>query len=269
MQAFWVRVAQGSATGTMAVNNTMLTHKDGSDGMFKTSVSKMLTQTNLHLQLSDGTNTDETIIYSNVNATNSLDDYDSPKMVNSLDKVAQIYTISDSEELAINGLNSIKYDTEILLGFRTATAGNFSIKASQISNFEIGTQIILKDYLNAESPVLTDLSDGSSYSFTSDASSNNTSRFAFIVKAPSVTTGINSDKKDNIWISTTVKNQLMINGIPATGATVEIYSALGQKLLSKTISRDTKQLNCNLPAGTYLVKLNSIEKISLRKIIID
>ena len=268
MQAFWVRVKQGFSSGSLSFHNALRAHQDSVNNIFRAPASTSLTQQTLRLQVSTGVNTDETVLYTNSNASNGYDDYDSQKMNNGCISVPEIYTLADSEQLSINGLNSIPYDTEIKLGFTTGQAGNFSIKASQLSNFDAGTQLILKDYLDSNNPVVNDLSDGSSYSFTSDVTSNNSSRFALIFHAPSITTGINPNSSTNVWFSTR-NGQLMINGTPGNDASIEVFNALGQKVITKNITGTNLQLNNCLPAGAYLLKLTNEGKSITKKIIID
>jgi len=164
-------------------------------------------------------------------------------------------------------LNTIPNDTEIPLGFSTVAAGSFSIKASQISDFAVGTQIVLKDYLNVSNPVITDLSDGSSYSFTSDATSNNTSRFTLIFRAPSIATGINT-VNGNVWISTNANGQLLINGTVNGETSVSVYNAVGQRVAAKNLTSNVNVLDTRLVPGVYTITLTNAGKSATTKVII-
>ena len=275
MQAFWVRVDNGFSTGSVTVDNTMRSHQGSvtilgnpiTDPIFKSPTVNTLTQSVLRLQVSNGTNTDETLIYSNASASNSFDAYDSPKMFNNSSSVAEIFTVVGSEDVSINGLNTIPNDTEIPLGFSTLTNGSYSLKASQISNFEVGTQILLKDYADVNNPVISDLSDGSSYSFTSEATSNNTSRFTLIFKAPSVATGFNPANA-NVWISTNGNGQLMINGTVNGETSVAVYNAVGQRVANKNLTSNISVLDSRLVPGVYTVTLTNAGKTATTKVII-
>ena len=264
MQAFWVRTSVDASTLTFT--NAMRSHQ--SSNPLKAPAKKDENMQLLRLQVSNGTNTDETVLYSNVNASNSFDEYDAPKMFNNSVSMAEIYTLAGNEQLAINGLNAITNDTEIQIGFSTLSSGTYSIKASQLSNFDAGTKVILKDYLDPNNPVVTDLSDGSSYSFTSDVSSNNISRFTLLFKAPSVATIINPENNSNVWISTR-NGQIVVNGSAATGATLEVFNTVGQKVISRNLTGTNVQLNDNIAPGAYLVRLTNEGKSITRKIIID
>ena len=278
MQAFWVRVDNGYNSGTLNFTNAMRSHKGSqdvgtvgspnviNDPIFKSKTSNAVSQSVLRLQISNGTNTDETVIYSDPDALNSYDNYDSPKMFNSSASIAEIFTIAGSEQLAINGLNTIPYDTEMPLGFNTLTSGTYSIKASQFCNFDSGVKLILKDYIDINNPVITDLSNGNSYTFSSASTSNNTTRFVLIFGAPSFTTGINPEN-NNVWISTR-NRQIVVNGT-ANKATLEVFNAVGQKVISKNLTGTNIQENNKLPVGAYFVKLTNEGKYITKKIIID
>ncbi len=277
MQAFWVRVDNGYNSGTLNFTNAMRSHKGSqntgtvetpnviNDPIFKSKATNAVSQTILRLQVSNGSNTDETVVYSNPDALNSYDNFDSPKMFNNSTSIAEIYTQAGSEQLAINGLNAIPYDTEMPLGFKTLVAGNFSIKASQVASFESGTKVILKDYADPTYPIVADLTDGSSYLFSS-AASNNTSRFTLLFRSPSVVTGINPETNNNVWIS--IRNgQIVINGT-SNGGMFDVFNAIGQRIISKNLTGTTVQQNIDLP-GVYLVKITNEGKSITRKIIVD
>ena len=166
-----------------------ISRNSGGDFELKSKSITAVIQPILRMQISNGTNIDEAIVYFNPNASNSYDAYDSPKMFNASTSLPEIYTVAGSEQLAINGLNSISYNTEYPVGLLImyASVANYSIKASQFSNFPTGAKILLKDKLNSSSPVTTDLTNGDSYAFTSGALNYNTSRFALIIKSPDPT----------------------------------------------------------------------------------
>ncbi len=273
MQAFWVRVnAAGdgsSTTGAIAFKNSMRAHKGSqlqgdaqtyNDGSLRAPSMLNLTQQLLRLQVSNGTNMDETVLLFNANASNGLDAYDSEKMNNNSVAVPEIYTSVGSEQLAINGLSSIPYNTEIPLGFTTLATGTFSIKASQFSNFTAGTQIILRDNtLNYEQDLTV-----ADYSFTSDPISS-TGRFLLVFRVPSISTGLNSSNSI-VWITTNANGQIIVNG-NATGKVV-VYNAIGQKIASANLTNATNVLNNSLASGVYTVTVTNAGKSITQKVII-
>ncbi len=269
MQAFWVKVSSGTS-GTLALTNAMRSHNDVSTNKFRIKEVSNANQSVLYLQVSNGVNSDEAIVLFNPNASNGLDAYDSQKMSNANAAIPEIYTTVSNENLVINGMTAIPYDTEIPLGFTTGQAGtNFSIKASQLSNFNAGTKVILKDYADVNNPLISDLSDGSTYVFSSNATTNNTNRFALLFHAPSITTGINPTDNSSFWISTNANGQIIVNGNLSENSSVAIYNAIGQKIMSRNLTRANASLGISLQAGVYLVTLSNAGNTITRKVIID
>ena len=267
MQAFWVRVEPGETQATLSVDNTNCTHRDNVNNGFKSKASVNTTQPVLRLQISNGINSDETIIYSNTEASNDYDGYDSPKMFDDSAELAEIFTVTGSENVAINGLNTIPYDTEIPIGYSTLTSGSFSLKASQISNFVEGTQIILKDYLDINNPVIVSLND-SSYSFISDSTSFNVSRFTLLFHEKSVTTGSNVAGKGNVWISNNSNGQLIIHVAENGETSVQVYNAIGQRVVSKNLKSNNCVLDNHFIPGIYTIVLTNSGKYTSAKLII-
>ena len=259
MQAFWVRIAPTYTAKSLTFTNAMRSHEAGTNRL---RVKELNTQQIVRLQVSNGISSDEAVLYSDPNASGSYDAYDSQKMTNSIASIPEIYTLAGTEQLAINGLDVIPYDTELPIGFTTGQAGtNFSIKASQFSNFETGIQILLHDYLLNTTQDLA-MAD---YSFTSDAVATST-RFTVLFKAPSVTTGINPNSNANIWISL-ANNQILVNG--ASGeSTVAVYNAVGQRLVSQHLTASNRSLGTFVP-GVYMVTVTNSGKTITQKIIVD
>lgn len=267
MQAFWIRVKEGQSPATLTFTNAMRQHINNSNNMFRAPASN-ITQQVLYLQVSNGINTDETILAFNPNASNSSDAYDSPKMSINSPLIPEIYTLIGEEQFAINGMNSVPFNSEIPIGFTTSQAGNFIIKASQITNFDVGTQIMLKDYTDLSHPVITDLSDGSVYTFTS-AITNNTTRFTLIFKAPSTTTGVDTSSKDNLWISTNINGQIIVNGVIEGKSTISVYNENGQCVATQQLTSTNNCFDNRLVAGVYFVSLNVAGLKKTQKIIIN
>lgn len=266
MQAFWVRVDNAQTSGSLTVDNTMCSHKNIIDPVFKSNSTSEPSQSILRLQVSNGTNTDETVIYVNPSAFNTYDTFDSKKMFNNSAAIAEIFTVAENEQLAINGLNNLLYNTEIPVGFNTFTSGTFTIKASLLRDFEIGTQVILKDN---QTQTVTDLSNGSGYTFTSDISTNNTNRFSLIFDYHSINDVLNTNVNKNIWISVNSNNQLIVNGSSLAGITVDVHNTVGQHIVSKTLNGNERILfERSLQAGVYLITFNHNGQKATQKFIL-
>ena len=264
MQSFWVRVLANQSPATISFSNAMRTHESGTNRL-KAPTTTAKNEV-LRLQVSNGTTHDETVLYANSEATNGLDKFDSKKMTNASATIPEIYTLVDAEPLVINGLNAIPYDTELSLGFTTGQSNSFTIRATEMSNFEEGTQIILRDYLNQSSVVETDLTKGD-YSFTSDAAGSAT-RFTLLFKSPAGSTGLNPLDNGSLWISTNANNQIQINGAPVGGTMAAVYNAIGQKLSEKNLTSSLSVLDMPLMPGVYMVTVSNAGRSITKKVVI-
>jgi len=267
MQAFWVRVKNDQTTGTLTFNNAMRLHSKVFNTL-KSKNTKSSSQQVLRLQVSNGLHNDETVVYFNNNASDNFDIYDSPKMSSNNVDVPEIYTLVDNNELVINGMNAISTNKELALGFTPGTANTFSIKANEISNFNAGTQIILKDLQQNSEQNIT---EGTSYNFTSDATKT-TNRFSLIFKSNSISTDLETDYPESNAISVykNINGKITVNSgcsISNDGIIV-VYNSAGQKIESKTLSNTTTTLDKTYISGVYFITVIINSKLSSHKIII-
>lgn len=275
MQAFWVKVRKGKTSSTFTINNAQRTHRDVADNVFRAPAANNAERQLIRLIASNGTNSDETVIYTDASALNSYDDYDSSKGMNgATSKVPDIYTTVDNENLVINGMNSLPLDTEIQLTFaaNNAMSTTFSIKANEITNLASGVSVILKDL---ETGNETDLTDGTtSYDFTAEAGT--TKALSLIFRTITVTTGINTG--NNMLVdeqaTTIYKNNRNIifvncNGGVASDATVSVFNAAGQKLAFQKIKSYHTVVEATLTSGDYNVTVNNGQKVKTQKISIN
>ena len=270
MQAFWLKT--NADAQTLTFTNSMRYHANPSS--VTTTPLKAKSQINqplVRLLVSNGTSNDEAIIYSNPNAQNGYDVYDSPKRSNNDLVIPEIFTTAGSQQLVINGLNAITLNQEISLGLTAGNSTNLSIKASQLSNLDAGTRIILRDYLDPNHVVEQDLTDGTSYNFTSATSATTTGRFAVIFKSTLNTTDVdhNNDLKINIFRNG--DGQITINcPTELTGkAMMFVYNALGQKLENKLLVNPVTVLTNQLNSGVYFVNVMAIGKSITNKVVVN
>ncbi len=269
MQAFWIRMKSGETAGTLTFTNDMRAHADNVANKFKAPSVRSGTRKILRLQVSNGTNNDETVLYFNPNASNGLDAYDSQKMTNSNAAIPEIYTVVGKDELVINGLNSVPATTEVPLGFRSGETNTFTIKSTETGSFDADTRIVLKDnLLNTEQ----DLTDGSAYHFSSDAVST-TDRFSVIFKTSSVSSGLpgNEDFDTLISVYRNGNNRITVHctGAETCTGSVSVYNAVGQKLDVENFSGPTLVSSKEYKSGVYLVSVLVDGQITTRKVIID
>jgi hypothetical protein len=268
MQAFWVRAKSNNQSITLSNDNRSHAMADVSmPGYLNTPTTPLKAPKAanqdyqiLGLNVSNGTYGDEAIVMVAPQATNGLDAYDSGKMTNGNNNIPEIFTLSDGTQLAINGLGNLTYETEMPLGFTTGTAGTFSIQNTLMSNFETGTKVILKDYADSNNPVEADLTNGS-YTFSSDVTSNNTSRFSLLFRAPGVATDVDNPSKNNVQVYVNAANQLVISA--SEKSNYAVYNAVGQQLAAGTVINHLP-LTINHSKGVYVVKVGG----ETRKIIV-
>lgn len=264
MQAYWVRLVENPVSNNFTVTNAMRDYPDNTENKLKSPRQNNIKM--IRLQVSNGNSTDETVLYSTSAASDSYDRYDSPKMSNNSSTVPEIFTQIGSEKLVINGMNEIKYDTEIPLGFTTGEQSSFTIKASQMSNFEPNVKMLLKDkFLN----LIYDLTNGDSYSFDSDVATTD-SRFCIIFKSVSVATDVNETNIPNVSVYANSLRQIMLNfaTLPSSNLSISVYNCLGSRVLyRKDVSKD-QLLNEVFVPGTYVVNISNGEATVTKKVII-
>lgn len=271
MQAFWVYVnASGngsSTTGTLSVTNDMRSHESGSNRLKSPSYRNTAQQV-LRLKVSNGTNDDETVVYFDSNAANGFDSYDSQKMSNG-NPVPDIYTVVESQNLAINGMTSINPNQEIALGFKTDASNTFTIEATEVRNFDASTKIILKDNLLHSEQEIT---EGTSYSFISDPVAS-TSRFSIIFKSGSITTELKSSNNDNeVSVFKNAAGQMVVKcttDILTPCANISVYNSIGLKLENKLLTSTTTVLSELYPSGVYFVNVQAKGKTTTKKVVVN
>ncbi|MEN6363420.1 MAG: hemoblobin-interacting domain-containing protein [Bacteroidales bacterium] len=253
MQAFWVKAA---GANQLSFTNAMRVAAPANNKMLKAPARTNVETSILRLQLSNGENTDETVLYFNDNASNELDAYDSPKKSNEDETISEIYTSLENQQIVINGMKSMPLDQEIALGFLAGSATNFSIKANELTGLANNVKVILKDNITLEE---TDLTDGvSSYNFTLNSSSAN--RFALIFRTPSVATQLSAVSDVNFQAYSVNAGQIVLQTkkIETETKQVSIYNSVGQCVISQPLSADVTVINAQFKTGMYVVKVNNV-----------
>ena len=263
MQAFWVRVNPDKTSTDFMMTNAMRSHADVSGNRFKAPAD--IKQKILRLSVTNGINTDETVIYFNANASNEFDGYDSNKMSNSNSAIPEIFTVVDNQQLVINGLKTMDDDIEIPLGFSTGEANLFKIKTTDLTGFNEAEQIVLKDKLLHTELILD---ADAEYEFSSDAV-NTSNRFSIQFRSPSVTTenDFSVVNSANIYLS---DNKIIVDcsDFELCTGRVSVYSVLGQNIVETNIVRPTTILDNNLSGGVYFVVLKINQQVITKKIIV-
>jgi len=268
MQAFWVRVKSGIPSTSITFTNAMREHRLDNGDLMK--APKVNERSRLRLQLVNGIESDETLIYFDNKATNDFNEYDSPKMMNNSSATPDLYTKSGAERLVINGLSQVSDNLELSLGFSLNAAASLKLKATEMSNFPIGTRIYLLDKVETSQ---VELLPETEYSFkTTAVTVNNESRFSLLFKAPGNTTGIENTEKSITQIFVNAANQIAI--IAPEKCNYAVYNALGLSISSGVTTANGSEANIpiylgsKLQTGMYVVKLSVNGQSEIQKVII-
>ncbi len=259
MQAFWVLAKE---TGSIQFTNDMRSHQTGNP--LKAPATKSADRKKLRLQVSFGTRADEALIVFDANAADLYDVYDSPKMMNNVTDMADIYTVADAKNLAINSMSTVKYNTEIPVGFSTRTAGDFSFSLSEFSNFETGTRVILKDTKYPTTEV--ELTPETAYNFSAPITAANANRFSLLFRAPGAATGVNTVEKLNAQVFVNAANRITI--VAPEKANYAVYNAVGMMLEKGQTTAELQTVNYKLQTGVYVVRVSENGKELTTRVII-
>ncbi len=260
MQAFWVKA---KAAGTLTLDSKLVrSHQSSNPLKVRTAINTG--RQRIRMEISDGSTTDETLLYFDGDASDDLDAFDSPKFTETKD--VQLYTRAGNENLVINGLNSITDNMLIPLGIITGQSGTFTLKPTQLDNLASGTRVFLVD-----GSVQTELELNKAYTFSSDATENS-SRFSLLFKAPSTTThseNLMSKPAFNAYRDTNGQLVITVNNAFNTDSKILIYNLSGQKVSESTINGITTVINQPLKAGVYFVTISSAAKNITQKVVIN
>lgn len=253
IQAYWVRVKEGKSTASYSVNNTMRSHIDDTQNKFKINKSTSINRSIIRINVSNGVNSDQAVIYSLPAASANFDEYDSPKMMNNNRSVPEIYTISGKEKVVINGLGEIALNTEIPIGFIAREAGNFSLKLTEVSGFDQTINFILVDKMANTETVLT-INDA--YEFSSGIT-DTSDRFSLILKVNSITTGLNEHGAQNVLFAySNEKNKITVHykGDLKNDTQLSVFDISGRKIIEDNLTSNIRTYTV-ATSGVYLVSL--------------
>jgi hypothetical protein len=256
MQAFWVRTNENNVE--LVFTNSMRTHANpvvGETTINTTALKAPQQQMNriARINISGSAGSDQAVLYFNAAASNGFDEFDSRKMFESVSAATpELFMLAEAEKVAINGMQTIPYDTEIPLGIVVKQAGDYNISRSELSNFESGTRIFLidKQYSSTE----FELAEGAGYNFSSQPTSATSERFSLVFRAPGATTDIENTIRSNVRVFVNAANQITI--FAPENSNYTIYNAMGQFIGHGKMSSEQHTVNSKLLSGLYIVKVN-------------
>ncbi|MBN1926220.1 MAG: Ig-like domain-containing protein, partial [Prolixibacteraceae bacterium] len=195
-QSFFVKVPIGAENGTLTFNPEAMVPNAFS--YLKASGTKY---PSLKLTSSFNGNIDETAIALVPDATNTASDiYDSEKYLSYNVNYGEIYTLSGSTRLVVNGLPSSQ-DMVIPIGLSIQAPGTITL-ALQMSTLPANSSVFLKDKNTDD---IVDLTSGQSYTFSLSTKGFYNERFELIISTSTNVTlpeGGDSSIKENVTVYT-------------------------------------------------------------------
>ena len=262
MQAFWVKRSVDGTSGNIVFTNSMRSHQTAN--LLRSTEVDSLKQV-IRLRVSNGKYRDEAILAFHKYASDSTDRFDSPKMRNNIDSLPEICLYNGKDEMVINGMKRDDSTRVMKVGFRTGKRGKFTITATELSNLEAGTKVILKDNLLK---VEQDLMVEPIYEFTSEVAET-ADRFTLMVIK--VATGINTETKISVVAFGTSNGQIQVNMIGTADnlAKINVHSLLGQEVGAFSTNSANTLLNKHFATGIYLVTVEAKGVLITKKVVVN
>jgi hypothetical protein len=265
MQAFWVYNPTDGTTGSITFSNSMRSHQ-ANGGLKDIEDFPAFAR----LNLVDGDFIDQVVVYTEPNAKNKVDNYDSKKFL--LPNKPQVYTTVGDEQLVINALKSGMAKTIVPLTVELPNAQVYTFEMNE-SYVENGS-VILED---TQEGVFQDMGIHTTYQFSSDAGVI-ANRFVLHFLLPTGNTsdsedsqvGINDLSNAQIDVINNQQGSILVSissDLQASGE-IQILDAAGSLIQSKTISAHTTALEIKQGAGIYFVRVITPLKSEMKKIFI-
>ena len=273
LQSIWVRVGTAAATGSLAMTRGILSHQIGNVGLKSSTVFPTLARVNLV----DGNNFDQLLVYLNSDMSNEVDQYDSEKMAAS--GTVQVYTMSSNKKLVMNGLKNNKKKVSVPLYLELPETKSYTL---QLSEYQVEDGLILLE--DKQEGTLQDFTLMENYSFyansgllqnrfvlhfilpdaelTTQGPSN-----SWVAEEGSYTEGgdveISNDDRGNIQISLNQPEDQKVEG------TVFVTDMNGKAVYSGQLEGIITAIELDVPSGIYYLTVQSGTLIEKKKVFIQ
>jgi len=257
-QGFFVRVLFGSAM-QIGMPNSARAHHNAADMWLKNEQSNRLT-----IQLSNGTNYDESYVMFMDGVSAGQDRTDAEKLFSNTQGLPQVYTIVDNSlKTALNAMSFVDNGTTIPVGILAPNSGTYTLTVNGIENFASLKGLSLEDLsLN----YTQDLLSNPTYTFTAEGNED-ASRFLLHFAGP---IGIGEKNNSAINIYSNEKTVYITCAKGFKNAQVTISNLLGQQIVSQGLSDQTvNQVKVSALKGYYLVKVTSDTSVKTAKVYIN
>ena len=241
-QAFFV---QAAATGTVSATDEVRTHSS------QLWLKNEITENNLiRLKITTDANSyyDEMIVEFNPKFAGS----GSAKFWGFYTEAPEIYTVADGNNYSIRVFDELTEDLQVNIAVKTGIDANYTIKATNISEFELANKIMLQDL---KTGILTDLKQTPSYTFQANAG-DDANRFRLIVGSPVSIPEQADNNEFTVYVSD--NSIYILNEATTEPFHVMLSNMAGQQVIKTRLSGST-QHRIDIPRvpGVYVVTVLS------------
>jgi hypothetical protein len=257
MQAFWVHLAAGQTTGTLDMSLASRVHN--SQPFYKKTSTNVF-----RMEAHRSTFSDEMVVGFFPAALDTYEGYDSQKMFSTDVNYPQVYSLtSDNFNVAINGesLLAASEDRVVAVGFKTGIAGQHSLVATNLADFDPSISVYLED---TQLSILQDLRSNNTYSFSSGITDDIT-RFKLHFGTLTTTSISNLASNSAVTIYEN-NNSIYVNTHDAGAGLIEIYDMLGKQIMSQQLVKGLNVLQPKVVNGIYIVKVLTDGKSITQKV---
>jgi hypothetical protein len=273
LQSIWVRVGTAAATGSLGMTRGMLSHQTGNVGLKSSTVFPTLARVNLV----DGNNFDQLLVYLNGDMSNEVDQYDSEKMAAS--GTVQVYTMSSNKKLVMNGLKNNKKKVSVPLYLELPETKSYTL---QLSEYMVEDGLILLE--DKQEGTMQDFTLMENYSFYANSGLlQNRFVLHFILPDPELTTQgpsnswveaegsyteggdvqISSDSKGSVQVLVDQPEDQKVEG------TVFVTDMNGKEVYKGQLDGNVTEFKLNVPSGIYYLTVQSGTLIEKKKLFIQ
>jgi hypothetical protein len=255
------------------MTRSMVSHQTGNPGLKSSTVFPTLARVNLV----DGNQFDQLLVYMNSDMSNEVDQYDSEKFP--VSGTVQVYTMASNKKLVMNGLKNNKKKVSVPLYLELPTSKSYTL---QLSEYVIDNGLILlEDKLEGTMQDFTLLGSYTFYAnsgllqnrfvlhfilpdaeFTNQGPSN-----SWVGPETSYTEGgnvqITNDDRGNIQITVDQPEEQKVEG------TVCVTDMNGKEIYKGQLDGITTAVELNVPAGIYYLTVQSGVLFEKKKVFIQ
>lgn len=243
-QAFWVRATGSSPSLTFTED---IKAAPGSSYSFYRKATPVLDR--LTITVTNGSVTDKAFVKVNPAAKSSLDNFDGPKMDNTLFDISTLS--SDNVPMAINAVEGITCGSAVKINLKDFTAGSYKLNfqgAGLVQEYEM----VLTDKYTGS---VTNVTASPDYTFVVDnnAASKAADRFELTFKEKAMSLGLSVDS--NVALCATESGKVKLYNPQAN---VSYFATLRGETVSDTVASAASFIEFNIPAESLVEGENTV-----------